>query len=73
MFLKLLEYGLDYGLFQSGLSSPWAKAKAKGHAESNQRLININVCSAKDKGLNLGPDEQSRNSKLFFPKALNIM
>ena len=60
-------------LFQSGLSCPLAKAKAKGHAESNQRLININVCSAKDKGLNLEPDEQSRNSKLFFPKALNIM
>ena len=60
-------------LFQSDLSCPLAKAKAKGHAESNQRLININVCSAKDKELNLKPGEQFRNSKLFFPKALNIM
>ena len=46
-----------------------AKAKAKGRAESNQQLVNINEHSAKDKDI----DEQSRNSKLVFPKALNIM
>ena len=50
-----------------------AKAKAKGHEESNQELVNINEGSAKDIAINLEPDEQSRNSKLVFPKALNIM
>ena len=50
-----------------------AKAKAKGHAESNQQLVNINEGFAKDKGINLEPDEQSRNSNLVFPKALNII
>ena len=50
-----------------------AKAKAKGHAESTQQLVNINEVSAKDKDINLEPHEQSRKSKLVFPKALNIM
>ena len=50
-----------------------AKAKTKRHAESNQQLVNINEGSAKDKGINLEPDEQYRNSKLVFPKALNMM
>ena len=50
-----------------------AKAKAKGHAESNQELVYINEYSAKDKDINMKPDEQCRNSKLVFPKALNIM
>ena len=50
-----------------------AKAKAKGHAESNQQLVNINEGSAKDKDINLQTDEQSRNSKLVFPEALNIV
>ena len=50
-----------------------AKAKAKGHAESNQQLVNINEGSAKDKDINLQTDEQSRNSKIVFPKELNIV
>ena len=50
-----------------------AKVEAKGHAESNQQLVNINESSAKDKDISLEPNEHSRNSKLGFPKALNIM
>ena len=47
-----------------------AKVKAKGHAESNQQLVNISEGSAKDKDINLKPYEQPHNSKLVFPKAL---
>ena len=50
-----------------------AKVKAKGHAESNQQLVNISEGSAKDKDINLKPYEQPHNSKLVFPKALYIM
>ena len=38
-----------------------------------QQLVNISEGFAKDKYINLEPDEQSHNSKLVFPKALNIM
>ena len=40
-----------------------------------QKVINnfIDEGSAKEKEINLKPDEQSRNSKLVFPKVLNIM
>ena len=80
MFLKLLEYG-DFMRFAKFISKRFvmsvirqlAKAKAKGHAKSTQQLVNINEGSAKDKDINLEPHEQSRNSKLVFPKALNIM
>ena len=80
MFLKLLEYGNCMGFakfiskrFVMSIIRQLAKAKTKGHAESNQQLVNINEGSAKDKDMNLEPDEQSLNSKSVFPKALNIM
>ena len=47
-----------------------AKAKTKGRAEGNHQLVNINEGSAKDKDIDWN---LSRNSKLVFPKALNIM
>ena len=36
-------------------------------------FANINENSARDKHNNLEPDEQSRNSMLVFPKALNTV
>ena len=59
MFLKLLEYGncMRFAKFISkAKAKAKAKTKAKGDAESNQRLVNINECSAKDKDINLEPD-----------------
>ena len=80
MFFKLLEYRncIRFVKFISKrfimpIIPQLAKAEAKGHAESNQQLVNINESSAKDKYISLEPNEHSRNSKLGFPKALNIM
>ena len=80
MFLKLLEYGncMRFAKFISkrftmSTMHQLVKAKAKGHAESNQKFVNINEGSAKDKEIDLKSHEQSRNSKLVFSKALNIM
>ena len=78
MFLKLLEYVncIDFAKFISkrfvmSIITQLVKAKAKGHAECDQQLVNINEDSAKGKHINLEPDEHSLNSKLVFPKALN--
>ena len=50
-----------------------SKSKANGHAESNQQLVNVSKGSAKNKDIDVKSDEQSQNSKLVFPKTLNIM
>ena len=80
MFLKLLKYGncMHFAKFISkrfvtSMIRQLAKAKAKSCAESNEQLVNIIGGSVKDKEINLEPDEQSRNSKLVFPKPLSIM
>ena len=77
MFLKLLKYGncMCFAKFISkrfvtSIIRHLAKAKAKLYAESNQQLVNIIEGSVKDKDIHLEPDEQSRNSKVVFPKAL---
>ena len=75
MFRKLLEYGncMRFAKFISkrfvmSIVRQLAKVKAKVHAECNQQPLNIIEGSAKDKGIKLESDEQSRNSKLVFPK-----
>ena len=68
---------LDYNLNVFGIIGIWelhafCKVVSKRFVMS---IIpgNINEGSAKDKVSNLQTDEQSRNSKLVFPKALNIV
>ena len=59
--------------FVTSMIRQLAKAKANSCVESDEQLVIIIGGSVKDKDINLEPDEKSRNSKLVFPKPLNIM
>ena len=60
-------------LFQSGLSCLSYVNYQMQRQKVINNLVNINESSPKDKYINLEPDEQSCNSKLVFPKTLNII